>query len=122
MDNLNSYGMTPTEKKILKTLQTKLGTKNLHQFSKKVLELTEREQGQYKPEDVDKVIFSVVNEVYRARSLHPKFASPHEAYAVLKEELEETWDEIKANNTQRARKEMVQVAAMAIRFLLDVSE
>ncbi|CCO08263.1 hypothetical protein [Desulforamulus hydrothermalis] len=122
MAELNSYDMTPTEKKLLKTMRTKLGTKNLYQFSKKVLELSEREQGLYKPEEVDKVVFSVVNEVYRARSLYPRFASAHEGYAVILEELDEAWNEIKVNNTKRAKAEMVQVAAMAIRFLLDITD
>lgn len=70
---------------------------------------------------IDRVIHQVVSEVQRARSLHPKFASAHEAYAVILEELDETWDEIKRNDISRARAEMVQVAAMALRFLLDVT-
>jgi hypothetical protein len=41
-------------------------------------------------------------------------------YAVILEELDEMWAEIKQNNTNRAREECVQVAAMAIRFLMDI--
>ncbi|MDK1104208.1 MAG: hypothetical protein QGD93_11445 [Actinomycetota bacterium] len=48
--------------------------------------------------------------------------STHEGYAVIKEELDEAWDWIKANNTRGARKEIVQVAAMCFRFLIDLPE
>jgi hypothetical protein len=52
------------------------------------------------------------------------FASPHEGYAVLLEEVDELWAEIKADKLpgarERMRREALQVAAMAARFLLDV--
>lgn len=71
---------------------------------------------------IDRVVHHVVTEVQRARRLHPKFASAHEAYAVILEELDEAWEDIRANDITMARAEMVQVAAMAFRFLLDVRE
>lgn len=48
-------------------------------------------------------------------------ASAHEGYAVILEELDEAWDEIKANDPEKTLKEIIQVAAMAIRFMVDVS-
>ena len=39
---------------------------------------------------------------------------------VLLEEVDEAWDEIKRDDLKAARKEMIQVAAMAIRFLVEV--
>jgi NTP pyrophosphatase (non-canonical NTP hydrolase) len=48
--------------------------------------------------------------------------SPHESYAILLEELDEVWDAIKANDGEQTRAEMIQVAAGAIRFLLEVSD
>jgi NTP pyrophosphatase (non-canonical NTP hydrolase) len=49
------------------------------------------------------------------------FASAHEGYAVLKEEVDELWDEVKKKQGQRSQacltKEAAQVAAMALRFL-----
>ena len=49
------------------------------------------------------------------------FASAHEGYAVIKEELDELWDEIKGNaDCTRLAAEAVQVAAMALRFVMDV--
>jgi len=47
--------------------------------------------------------------------------SNHEGYAVILEELDELWDEIKKQhpNNELIRKEAIQVAAMAVRFILD---
>lgn len=54
------------------------------------------------------------------------FNSAHEAYGVLLEEVDELWDEVKAKQGKRdlvkMRKEAVQVAAMALRFIVDVCE
>lgn len=65
----------------------------------------------------------VLEELARARAKFPiDQASPHEGYAVLLEELDELWDEVKANHPERSermRKEAIQVAAMAIRFVLE---
>ncbi len=47
------------------------------------------------------------------------FASSHEAYAVIKEELDEFWQEVKKKsserNTQRMVSELVQIAAMCLK-------
>lgn len=64
----------------------------------------------------------VAQEYNRARKIFPMFRSSHEGYAVILEELEEMWDEIKANNIPDARKECIQLAAMALAFLLEVKE
>lgn len=41
----------------------------------------------------------------------------HEAYAIIKEELDEMWEAIRADSTTAfMRKELVQVCAMAIRY------
>lgn len=54
----------------------------------------------------------------------PKFNSSHEGYAVIKEEVDELWDEIKNNKKpgtiERQHKEALQIAAMAIRFIFDI--
>ena len=51
----------------------------------------------------------------------PKFHSTHEGYGVLKEEVDELWDEIKMNKNINANRlmvnEAIQVAAMAIKFI-----
>lgn len=65
----------------------------------------------------------VISEVNRAKEKYPfDFSSTHEGYAVIKEEVDEMWDEIKRNNTELAVKEAIQVAAMAIRFVAEFSE
>jgi hypothetical protein len=65
-------------------------------------------------------IIMVQSELLCARNRFPAFNSAHEGYAVILEELDEAWDEIKRNDVEAATREMVQVAAMALRFLLDV--
>lgn len=54
------------------------------------------------------------------------FNSAHEGYAVLLEEVDELWDEVKAKQGSRdlikMRKEAIQVAAMAMRFVVDVCD
>jgi molybdopterin biosynthesis enzyme len=61
----------------------------------------------------------VTVEFMRAAGKFPPFNSAHEGYAVLAEEVDELWDAVKANDNDHARKEAVQVGAMAIRFLCD---
>ena len=66
------------------------------------------------------VVSLVLKELEIATIKHGPFHSTHEGYAVIKEELEELWDEVKVNNTEKAKAEAIQVAAMAIRFIMDV--
>lgn len=67
-----------------------------------------------------KVILEVLDELDKARKKFAPMNSAHEGAAVIKEEYDELWDEVKANNGPRAREEAVQVAAMALRFLIDL--
>lgn len=64
-------------------------------------------------EDID-------TELHSARK-HGEFPSLHEAYAVILEELDEVWDITKLKKCQRdkeaLRKELIQVAAMAIKAI-----
>ncbi len=68
---------------------------------------------------VDKVLEEAKTELLRAEAKFARFNSRHEAYAVLQEEVDEMWDEVKNNDHPKARKEAVQVAAMALRYLRD---
>lgn len=65
-------------------------------------------------------------EVETASAKWPPMNSAHEAFAVLAEEVDELWDHVKTNQSKRdidaMRKEAVQVAAMAVRFALDVCD
>ncbi len=62
-------------------------------------------------------------ELYRATTLFPPFHSAHEGYAVIFEELCELWEEIKARkqSVDAMRREAIQVAAMATRFVVDLT-
>jgi hypothetical protein len=71
------------------------------------------------------IIADILKEHERAVNLHPPFNSRHEGYAILLEELDELWDIIKINHAKKPecrddmKKEAIQVAAMAIRFIED---
>jgi len=69
------------------------------------------------------VIKAVLKEYHRANRIYPQFHSAHEGYAVIKEELEELWEEIKQSKPGKEnggciKTEAVQVAAMAFKFLM----
>lgn len=66
----------------------------------------------------------IADELSVAMARFPPFNSPHEGWAVLFEEVDELWDEVKANRgcSASARAEAVQVAAMALRFIIDISD
>ena len=63
----------------------------------------------------------VSSELLRATRKFGKFNSAHEGYAVLLEEVEELWIEIKKKkrSQHKMKKESIQVAAMALRMILD---
>jgi hypothetical protein len=65
-------------------------------------------------------LVAIRDEYLSARRRFSAMASAHEGYAIILEELDEAWDEIKANNNYAARREMIQVAAMALSFLMEV--
>lgn len=62
----------------------------------------------------------VEREVARAEQQHPAYASAHEGYAVILEELDElkehVWARAGARNKRAMRVEALQVAAAAVRF------
>jgi len=74
--------------------------------------------------DIDHLILEVRDELVAAIKLHMPQHSPHESYAVILEELEEFWDEVKKNreNRDRAamRKELIQTAAMCVGAIHDL--
>lgn len=66
----------------------------------------------------------VIKELEHATEKFGSFKSAHEGYCVLLEEVDELWDEIKANRgyTMGARQEAIQIAAMAMRYVLDIND
>ncbi len=68
---------------------------------------------------------AIMEEVLRAKTMFPgDFANQHEAYAVILEEVDELWDEIKKNQRNydlaAQRKEAIQAAAMLVRLLVEL--
>jgi len=67
-----------------------------------------------------------MTEARRAAELFKPFNSAHEGYAVLLEEVDELWEEVRKNlktrSKKRMREEAIQVAAMGIRFAVDVCD
>lgn len=82
------------------------------------------------------VASEAVSAVMKARVKHAPMRSPHEGYAILLEEVDELWDEVKRwqpdsayyypstrqENRRAMRKEALHVAAMALAFLAEVCE
>jgi NTP pyrophosphatase (non-canonical NTP hydrolase) len=70
------------------------------------------------------VLAEIGSSYAKARGKHAPMRGPHEGYAVLLEEVDELWDEVKAwqpddQNAEKMRKEALHVAAMALAFLLE---
>lgn len=66
----------------------------------------------------------ISREVERSKMHGEKFASLHEAYAVMLEELDEVWDLTRMKKRDRdpaaIRKELIQLAAMAVKAIESV--
>ncbi len=66
------------------------------------------------------VVREVQKELAKAREKFGDMASQHEGWAVIREEVDELWEEVKHGSLARACEEAIQVAAMAIRFVADL--
>lgn len=64
----------------------------------------------------------VIDELERATEQYGKIHSAHEGYAVIKEEVDELWGAVKIKSLgfEEQKGECIQIAAMAIRFILDL--
>jgi hypothetical protein len=69
----------------------------------------------------------VALEAKRAADIYEPMNGPHEAYAIIKEEFEEFWEEVKAYSIPKGRDtranmrlELIQTAAMCIRTIKDL--
>jgi len=65
----------------------------------------------------------IVREYRSARLKHAPMHSGHEGYAVIREELDELWDEVKQKHPDPGRLllEAAQVGAMALAFMIEVA-
>lgn len=67
--------------------------------------------------DVACVLGAVIDEIERATRRYGPATTRHDAMGILLEEVDETWDAVKANQSAgEIDKELIQVAAMAVRF------
>jgi hypothetical protein len=71
---------------------------------------------------LEPLLAGVRRELLDALALHGEFASLHEGYAVLLEELDELWEETRkkkrSRSRDRVRAESIQIAAMALKIAL----
>lgn len=76
--------------------------------------------------DIAGALLDVNDELRAAIRKFPAFNSAHEGYAVLDEERDELWRHVKVRQGKRnvaaMRKEAIQVAAMALRFAIDICD
>lgn len=72
--------------------------------------------------EVQNVGKMVTNELFKAIAKHKGMNSPHEAYAVILEEVDEFWDEVRKQKPEKADmlKELLQISAMAQRAIIDL--
>jgi hypothetical protein len=76
-----------------------------------------------KPESLDVVLAELREEIGKARAKHAPINSPHEGWAVIREELDpELWEHVcgDTGRSPEARHEALQVAAMGVRYILDL--
>ena len=67
------------------------------------------------------ILDEIHSELIRANTLHPPFKSLHEAYAVILEEVDEFWDEVKKKDgirdKENIKSELIQICAMCIKTI-----
>lgn len=73
------------------------------------------------------VLMEVIIELAAAEHAYPPMRNGHEGFAILNEEVDELWDYVKLKQsdptrTAKMRREAIQVAAMALRFVLEVCD
>lgn len=95
----------------------------MHELQHLVDQLSEDHPKEMK-EQIDHILQEMKLEYLEARITHKGLHSYHEGYAVLKEEIEELWEEIKKRepNNDKLFKEAIQVGAMALAFIFELLE
>lgn len=85
-------------------------------------DLAEADWRKRRPQVMD-ALDEVFAEVKRSMDKHGGFRSGHEGWAVLQEEVDELWDEIKADNSGgvEARTEAIQIAAMGVKYAVYIA-
>ncbi|GAB4508198.1 MAG: hypothetical protein Tsb0020_55980 [Haliangiales bacterium] len=73
---------------------------------------------------ITRLAAEIAEEVQRAELRHAPMNSPHEGWSVIYEELEELREHVRADTgrSAEARKEAIQVAAMGLRYVLNLCD
>lgn len=73
---------------------------------------------------IREIAMEIAAEVERAERKHAPMHSPHEGWSVIFEELEELREHVRADTgrSAEARKEAIQIAAMGLRYALNLCE
>lgn len=73
---------------------------------------------------LDLIFRQIKQELSDAMCAHESMHSAHEAYAVIAEELDEFWDNVRLKKSDRSnakmRNELIQTAAMCVRAIHDL--
>lgn len=73
--------------------------------------------------DVEKVLQEVCHELHEASMRHPAdWTSPYEGWAIIRKQLDDLWGVVKSGHgySKAARSEAVQIAATAVRYILEL--
>lgn len=76
--------------------------------------------------DYRQAAVDIVEEILSARKAHGPIASAHEGYAIMLEEMDEVkehvWMKQKNRDQAKLRKELVQLAAMAVAMIVEIAD
>lgn len=69
---------------------------------------------------IQEIIKDVIEEVSSAEKKYSPYRSSHEGYAIIKEEVDELWDEVKRKDQNYARQytEAKHIACTAVRYMI----
>lgn len=74
---------------------------------------------------IDLTMSMIKTELQAAMTMWPSMHSPHEGFAVILEEVDELWEQVKVNQNRhdiaKMSTEAIQIAAMAARFVIDIT-
>lgn len=68
---------------------------------------------------MNELIPLVTKEMQWAYEKHGPYHNAHEQYAVMQEEVDEWWQAVKGNYSDSALYELIQVAAVALRYVIE---
>lgn len=72
-------------------------------------------------EEIAKIFSQLADRLDKAYAKHPSYDSAYHGISVIREEFEELWEEVRKDNYgEPMTQEALDVAATAIRFILDV--